>query len=261
VLARTAAEDDGDPRLAATLGRLRRALHAPDPIGGRTGQYAGDMRPATQAVQLGRPPHDPDEPLILHRKKIVQRKGVFGVLNDDTKRALFDKAVLRTMKVCEYRVITAVIDKLEASKKAKWREKHPYHYVMQILTEKFSRLLDRVNDVGDIMPEGRKGRKDALLQEAYEEVRKSGNYYYSPAQIRHRIPSGKLKFRYKQDNIAGLQLADLLAHPSYISIVAERKSPVSLGTFGSKVEEVLMATKYDRSVYGSITGYGRKFLP
>jgi cystathionine gamma-synthase len=38
-------------------------VHAPDPSGTRTGQYAGDMRPATQAVHLGRPPHEPDEPL------------------------------------------------------------------------------------------------------------------------------------------------------------------------------------------------------
>ena len=29
----------------------------------RAGPYAGDMRPATQAVHLGRPPHEPDQPL------------------------------------------------------------------------------------------------------------------------------------------------------------------------------------------------------
>jgi hypothetical protein len=205
--------------------------------------------------------HDGDYPLILHRRKIVQRKGPFGVLNDDDKRALFDKALLRTMKVCEYRVITAVIDKLEASKKDKWKEKHPYHYLMQIMTEKFSRFLDRMNDFGDIMPEGRMGKKDTFLQDAYEAVRANGNYYYCPAQIRHRIPSDNLKFRYKPDNIAGQQLADLIAHPSHISILAERGFPVTLGKFAKKVEDILVATKYDRSVTGGIKGYGRKFLP
>ena len=205
--------------------------------------------------------HDGDEPLIFHRRKIVQRKGAFGVLNDDAKRALFDKAILRTMKVCDYHVITAVIDKLEASQKHKWRVNHPYHYLMQIMTEKFSRLLDRMDDFGDIMPEGRMGKKDALLQEAYREFREKGNYYYNPAQIRHRIPSDNLKFRYKRDNIAGQQLADLIAHPSHISILEERGFNVVVGEFGKKVEEVLLATKYDRSATGSIKGYGRKFLP
>ncbi len=39
------------------------AAHTPDPTGADTDKYAGDMRPATQAVHLGRPPHEPDQPL------------------------------------------------------------------------------------------------------------------------------------------------------------------------------------------------------
>lgn len=205
--------------------------------------------------------HDADDPVIFHRRKIVQRKGVYGVLNDDRKRALFDKALLRSMKVCDYKVITVVIDKMAALEKSKWKEKHPYHYLMQILTEKYARFLDRVNDFGDIMPEGRMGKKDALLQEAYEQVRLSGNYYYSPTQIRHRIPSDNLKIRYKRDNIAGLQLADLIAHPSHMALLDQQKQPVNLGKFAIAVNDVLVATKYDRSSSGRIDGYGRKILP
>lgn len=205
--------------------------------------------------------HDADEPVIFHRRKIVQRKGIFGVLNDDRKRALFDKAMLRSIKVCDYNVITVVIDKLAAQDKNAWKEKHPYHYLMQILTEKFARFLDRMNDFGDIMPEGRMGKKDALLQEAYEAVRQNGNYYYSPTQIRHRIPSSNLKIRYKRDNIAGLQLADLLAHPSHMAMLTQQKQPITLGNFATAVNEVLVATKYDRSGSGRIDGYGRKVLP
>ena len=39
--------------------------HAPDPTGAQAPavNYAGDMRPATRAVHLGRPPHEPDQPL------------------------------------------------------------------------------------------------------------------------------------------------------------------------------------------------------
>ncbi len=205
--------------------------------------------------------HDADSPLIFHRKKIVQRKGDFGLLNDDSKSGLFNKAIIRTMKVCDYRVMTAVIDKLDASTKQRWREKHPYHYLMQILTEKFSRFLDRMDDFGDIMPEGRMGKKDDYLQEAYRQVRANGNFYYKPAQIRFRIPSDNLKLRYKRDNIDGLQLADLIAHPSHMSILAEKGFPVTLGPFAQIIEEILLANKYDRSIYGVIEGYGRKFCP
>jgi hypothetical protein len=220
-----------------------------------------DLEPKLDWIKTNVFDHDPDEPLILHRRKIMQRKSHFGVLNDPAKSALFDKATLRLMKVCDYKVITAVIDKLEASKKSKWREKHPYHYLMQIMTEKFARYLDRVGSFGDIMPEARMGKKDEHLQSAYDAVRTDGLYYYSPAQICYRIPSAKLKFRYKKDNVAGLQLADLIAHPSHMSIRARRGHEVQLGKFAKQVETILLASKCDRSATGTISGYGVKYLP
>jgi hypothetical protein len=205
--------------------------------------------------------HDPDNPVIFHRKKIVHRKAEFGVLNDKNKADLFDRAMLRIYKQCDYAVITALIDKLDASGKEKWREKHPYHYLMQILVEKFARFLDRNNDFGEVMPEGRKGIKDARLQEAYDAVRKNGNFYFPPEKICYRIPSKQLKFRYKRDNIAGLQLADLLAHPSHMYIRSRQNHPVTLGAYAQSVTTILVTSKYDRSYHGSIMGYGIKYLP
>ena len=169
--------------------------------------------------------HDPDDPLIFHRRKIVQRKEKFGALNNAAKADLFDRAMLRIYRTCPYVVITCLIDKLEASKKDKWREKHPYDYLMQIIVEKYARFLIRMESVGDIMPEGRMGKKDQRLQEAYEQVRVAGNYYFSPEKICFRIPSKNLKIRYKKDNIAGLQLSDLLAHPSRSFFLPRRIKP------------------------------------
>ena len=37
---------------------------------------------------------DPDEPIILHRKEIMGRSGIFSVLEDDARRAEFDAAFL-----------------------------------------------------------------------------------------------------------------------------------------------------------------------
>jgi len=205
--------------------------------------------------------HDPDNPVIFHRRKIVQRKGVFGILRCPEKAALFDEAMLRVFSQCEYTVITAVIDKLDASTKTNWREKHPYHYLIQILVEKFARFLDRKNDFGDVVPEGRKGKKDGQLQYAYEAVRSVGNHYYPPEKICYRIPSKSLKFRYKHENIAGLQLADLLAHPSHMYIRSSRRHDVNLGAYARKVKDILVNEKYDRSKAGFVSGYGTKYLP
>lgn len=111
------------------------------------------------------------------------------------------------------------------------------------------------------MPEGRMGIKDTKLQDAYKSVRENGNFYFPPEQIRYRIPSETLKFRYKKENISGLQLADLLAHPSHMYIRSSRNHPVTLGKFARSVSDILVASKYDRSYQGDISGYGTKYLP
>lgn len=204
--------------------------------------------------------HDPDHPIIFHRRKIVQRKRVFGVLNDDTKRDLFDRAILRVLNRCDYRVITAFIDKQAMLKQPKWRNKHPYHFLMEVLVEKYAQFLERKDAIGDIMPEGRKGPKDSALQIAFETVRREGTFYVSTARICARIPSAHLKFRYKPDNIDGLQLCDLLAHPSHMIIRERLGHSVELGAFTSRIKTLLMQEKYDRSGTGTIMGYGMKWL-
>jgi hypothetical protein len=163
-----------------------------------------DLLPKFEWVKKTIFDQDPDNPVIFHRRKITQRKERFGALNDAGKADLFNRAMLKIYRKCDYTVITTLIDKLDASRREKWKEKHPYHYLMQILVEKYARFLNRKQSFGEIMPEGRQGKKDARLQEAYESVRKHGNYYFPPEQIRYRIPSKNLKFRYKADNIAGL---------------------------------------------------------
>jgi hypothetical protein len=79
--------------------------------------------------------------------------------------------------------------------------------------------------------------------------------------MRAQIPSSNLKFRYKRDNVAGLQLADLLAHPSHMTIRERMGHEVHLGGFCQQVQTLLRAEKYDRSNGGSVVGYGMKWLP
>jgi len=80
--------------------------------------------------------------------------------------------------------------------------------------------------------------------------------------MKKRVPSSNLKFRYKRDNVAGLQLADLLAHPSHMAIRERMGHEVTLGGFCEKVTGFLNGSKYDRSpTSGTIVGYGMKWLP
>ena len=142
-----------------------------------------------------------------------------------------------------------------------WEEKHPYHYLMEILVEKYVQWLERTKGVGDIMPEMRKGQKDRALQRAYSSVRIWGTNFVGRGRIEAAIPSTKLKFRSKEDNITGLQICDLLAHPSHMYVRSLQHHPVTLAPFAKLVVPIMIEAKYDRSWNGKIIGYGIKYLP
>lgn len=221
-----------------------------------------DLTPKFNWIKVRVFDHDPDDPLIFHRSDIVKRKRAFGVLNNPGKRELFDRSIHRTMLTTPYTVITALIDKLGMMNQPRWTNQHPYHYLMEILVEKYTQFLERKNNIGDIMPEGRRGKKDAALQVEFERVLDRGTYYVSAARMQERIVSRTLKIRYKPNNISGLQLCDLLAHPSHMHIREQMHHNVQIGDYCERVRALLVGEKYDRSPHtGAMLGYGYKWLP
>jgi hypothetical protein len=161
----------------------------------------------------------------------------------------------------KFTLITVEIDKLRMLEQKHWKEKHPYHYLMKILVEKYVQWLERQNGVGDIMPEMRKGKKDAELQRAFTSVRIWGSDYVNAKRIKAAIPARQLKFRSKDHNVTGLQICDLVAHPSHMDVRQQEGHKVTLGPFAQKLIPILRAKKYDRSNTGTIRGYGIKYLP
>jgi hypothetical protein len=75
------------------------------------------------------------------------------------------------------------------------------------------------------------------------------------------LTSGQLKVKHKESNIAGLQLADIIAHPSFRTALAHKDGQLLADNFGGKIGEILEASKYVRSPDGQIDGWGRKWLP
>ncbi|MGB7101181.1 MAG: DUF3800 domain-containing protein [Xanthobacteraceae bacterium] len=206
--------------------------------------------------------HDPDRQVILHRKDIMNKRGVFGCLSDAAICAAFDAGMEKFLTEMQYTVITVVIDKLMMLKQEHWTEKHPYHYLMKILVEKYAQWLERKRSVGDIMPEMRRGKKDAALQRAFNSVRIWGSDYVNAKRIKAAIPAQQLKFRSKEHNITGLQICDLIAHPSHVDVRQVEGHDIQPGPFGRRIIPILTGQKYDRSPWnGIIRGYGRKYLP
>jgi hypothetical protein len=70
-----------------------------------------------------------------------------------------------------------------------------------------------------------------------------------------------LKVKPKSADIAGLQLADLIAHPSRRDVLLDYKLiSDERDVFGNKICAILRESKFLRSRAGQIQGYGKKII-
>ena len=194
----------------------------------------------------------PDEPVIFHRKELVNRRYPFQSLRDERVEREFNRELLERMREWEYAVVTVCLDKKDYAE-----TRAPYHRCMAILVDAFARWLRIRRAEGDVIAEGRSGRDDARTQEEFRRLWLRGTDATSPERIQATLTSRNLKIKSKPSNIAGLQLADMLAHPSRNEILQENgllESP--MGAFAQAIVEVLK-TKYVRD---STTVWGKNFI-
>ena len=204
--------------------------------------------------------HHPDDPIILHRKELVNQKYPFHVLkNPDTKKK-FNKDLLELISSLEYTIISVTIDKKEHKEKYQTRGYDPYHYCMEVIIERYYFFLERINSIGDVMVESRGGKEDKRLKETFTRIYKNGTTYIEGTKIQKRLTSKELKVKPKSQNISGLQLADLLAHPIRRFMLKEYKNYQNKNTvFGDEIIKRIK-DKFYKGKKG-IEGYGIKFLP
>ena len=199
----------------------------------------------------------PDEPVIFHRKEMLNAKMPFTKLKDKDFRAKFDEKLLNFLYEWQYKVITVCIDKMKHNEKyTTWRY-DPYHYCLAILLERFALFLNRNNYCGDIMIESRGGKEDMRLKKSFSYLWENGSEYIKPQLFQNVFTSKQLKVKQKTANISGLQLADLIAHPSRFEILKENYLiKKEFPPFCKKIIDIIQK-KYDCDK-GNM--YGKKLL-
>jgi len=155
----------------------------------------------------------PDEPVIFHRKELVYRKNAFTVLKNPLIEKAFNEELLFLLEKWEFKVIAVVLDKLEHNDnyENKWKY-DPYHYCLEVLIERYRLFLKTNLMKGDVMIESRSGKEDMRLKKSFRELIENGTQYLTSDELMGYLTSKEIKVRSKLSNIAGLQLADLLAH-------------------------------------------------
>lgn len=206
---------------------------------------------------------DPDEPVVFHRKELVNKRPPFEELRDPQTEMAFNAALLDALRAWQYRVITVAIDKKAHRDRYRVWHYHPYHYCLAVLLERFLMFLGRGNHRGDVMVESRGAKEDGKLRESYARLYGDGTRNMPPEQWHERLTSRELKVKPKAANIAGLQVADIIAHPSCREVLREHRLIADeRDVFGDRICAILRQSKYDRHwLSGKIEGYGKKVLP
>jgi len=220
------------------------------------------LQPEMDAIKRQFFQRDPDEPIIFHRKEMVNRRSPFHPLRSAEVEREFNEKLLAALYRWVYQVITIVIDKKAHRDQYRVWHYHPYHYCMAVMLERFVLLLEQGDARGDVWVESRGGREDGLLKDSYERLYRDGTMYIAALRWRQRPTSSALKVKPKSANISGLQLADLVAHPSRREVLLEHGLITDeRNTFGDQISATLQSKYYRNPRTGRVEGAGKKLLP
>lgn len=191
----------------------------------------------------------------------MNKKHPFEALRNPRVEQVFNKELLDLLTNLDYVAITVVIDKLEHLQRYKVWHFDPYHYSLSVLVERYVLWLQSKNSRGDVMVESRGGKEDMRLKNSFVRFYQKGTDYLDAQIFAQRLTSKQLKVKSKSNNISGLQLADVIAHPSFSATLARKNNESLAKNFGSRIVKILEMSKYHRNPQGRIRGYGRKWLP
>jgi hypothetical protein len=207
--------------------------------------------------------HHPDNLVILHREDIINKRGIFKVLQDEKICSRFDTELLETIQVADFRVVAVVIDKAVLRAAHGESAAHPYHLGLGFLLQRYAGYLNHINRIGDIMAESRGGEEDHLLSDSYQRVYEHGIWGITSASyFQSALSSRQLKLQGKKANISGLQLADLIGHPAKMwalkryKLIEDEPAP-----FAKRLMKIV-EQKFNRQLYKNrLEGYGIVLYP
>ena len=107
------------------------------------------------------------------------------------------------------------------------------------------------------MAESRGGKEDRRLKDSFTRLWEDGTDFLNPQRFQHSLSSKQLKVKPKINNIAGLQITDLIAHPSRNEIVRENNLLTTKITPFVEMIIKILDKKYYRSEYKI---FGKKFI-
>lgn len=187
--------------------------------------------------------------IVLHTADITRNRNGFENLKDAAFRNRFYAALNALMRRLRYSVVACAVRKNEHLSRYGVAALDPYMLSLDVLVERFCFEIGNVSGDGVIVAERRDPTLDRELELAWLNLKIQGTRYVQAKHIEDRIIG--LNLRAKEDNIAGLQLADLVISPIGRHVLGK----------ADKEDWNIVQEKLRRSPEGKVEGYGFVVLP
>ncbi|MGE5620368.1 MAG: DUF3800 domain-containing protein [Sphingomonadaceae bacterium] len=149
--------------------------------------------------------------IVLHTADIARNQRGFEMMKDRGFRQRFYDETNAMVANLDFTVLACVILKQRLFDQYGKFAFDPYVLSMECLIERFVYYLQENDGRGQIIAESRNPQFDRQLDLAFQLFLTKGTRYVRPARLAERLTG--LTFRHKRENIAGLQIADLVATP------------------------------------------------
>lgn len=186
-------------------------------------EYEQKIIPAVNRLKLKFWDH---EGVNLHSRDIRKSSGPFRFLHISELRNLFMTELSELMVQGEYRIYTTAINKVEHLRKWGDRAENPYILALRNTMLEIALFLKN-NGTAELplVAEARGKREDGELEQAFYKLASD-----------HREIDWTLVFQKKENNIAGIQLADLVAHPIARNVINPLQENRAFSAIESKIQ-------------------------
>lgn len=214
--------------------------------------YDKQIQPELEELKRHIFKYDPDDPPILVRSMIKHRKSWFYVLQDETLNEQWEDEITNFMQGLKRyaQVFTVVIDKKEHLENYPVQTFDPYAYSLSVLLNRSRGFLVKGHWKADILVEARGKVEDQQIVKAYMGLRTTGSLYGDGDYYKKAYPAETLMLKRKETNIAGLQLADIIAFGQKVQTILESNKPFTrpLGRFAEQLNNAVnpMVNQYGR---------------
>ena len=187
--------------------------------------------------------------IVIHTADITRNRNRFELMKDASFRSRFYCRLNGLMRNLQYSVVACVIQKDKHRRRYGETALDLYSTSLGVLVERFCLEVCNLPSGGVIVAESRGPALDSDLMLAWSRLKSHGTRYLKGAAIEDWI--GDLRLRTKNDEIAGLELADLVVSPIGRHVLGKR----------DKEDWEIVERKLLCGAQGQVEGHGLVILP